>query len=202
MKHMDINEEKTRIRKEIKRRREAIPSKILSDIEKLLPEFISSIEDEELRTRLGKAERIALYRSFKGEVPVDGLAKFFMKRGIRCCFPRIENGNMSFYDCESLLDDEFETSSFGIKEPFGNGSKADPKSIDVVVLPAVAYNEEGTRLGMGGGYYDRFIGSFESERPYLLGICYEFQICSDVPVTAQDLNVDFIAVIPEEVYGE
>ena len=199
---MDIDEEKTRIRKEVRRRREAIPSKILSDIEKSLPEFVSAIEDEELRTRLGKAERIALYRSFKGEVPVDGLAKSFMERGIKCCFPKIENGDMIFYDCESLSDDEFDVSSIGIKEPAGIGNKADPGSIDVVVLPAVAYNEEGTRLGMGGGYYDRFIGSFESDRPYLLGICYEFQICSDVPVTARDLNVDFIAVIPEEVYGE
>ena len=199
---MDINEEKTRIRKEIRRRREAIPSKILSEIEKSLPEFISAIDDGELRTRLRKAERIALYRSIKGEVPVDGLAESFMKRGVKCCFPRIEKGNMYFYDCKSLSDDEFEISSFGIKEPTGTGSKADPKSIDVVVLPAVAYNEEGTRLGMGGGYYDCFIGALGSDRPYLLGICYEFQICSDVPVTAQDLNVDFIAVIPEEVYGE
>ena len=76
-----------------------------------------------------------------------------------------------------------------------------PKDIDVVVLPAVAYNEEGTRLGMGGGYYDRFIGSLD-KKPYMLGICYEFQICSDLPVTDHDITADFLAVIPGEAYEE
>ena len=70
------------------------------------------------------------------------------------------------------------------------------------MLPALAYNEEGTRLGAGGGYYDRYIGRMGSKRPYLLGICYEFQICSDVPSNEQDISADFIAVIPEEEYSE
>ena len=70
------------------------------------------------------------------------------------------------------------------------------------MLPAVAYNEEGIRLGAGGGYYDRYIGALGDDRPYLLGICYEFQICSDVPSESHDTGVDFIAVIPEEEYGE
>ncbi len=199
---MDVKEEKARIRKEIKRRRSLLSSSVLSDIEKTLPEFVSAIDDSELKKELKIAKRIALYRSVNGEVPVDGLAEFFMSQGKKCCFPRIENDTMVFSDCDSLKDDEFDQSSFGIKEPASSKPVVDPKSIDVVVLPAVAYNEEGTRLGMGGGYYDRYFGSLGSDRPYLLGICYEFQICSDVPGTDNDISADFIAVIPEEEYGE
>ena len=199
---MDAFEKKAAIRKEIIKRRTAIPSKVLSEIDKSLPVFLCGIEDAELRKELRNAKRIALYRSFMGEVPVDGLAKYFMAKGIKCCFPRIENGNMAFYYRESLSESEFEVSPLGIKEPVPSGSEVRSESIDIVVLPAVAYNEEGTRLGMGGGYYDRYIGSLGSRRPYLLGICYEFQICSDVPVTSGDAGVDFIAVIPEEMYGE
>jgi 5-formyltetrahydrofolate cyclo-ligase len=199
---MDVKEEKARIRKEIKRRRALLSSSVLSDIEKTLPEFVSAIDDSELKKELKIAKRIALYRSVNGEVPVDGLAEFFMSQGKKCCFPRIENDTMVFCDCDSLKDDEFDQSSFGIKEPASSKPVVDPKSIDVVVLPAVAYNEEGTRLGMGGGYYDRYFGSLGSDRPYLLGICYEFQICSDVPGTDNDISADFIAVIPEEEYGE
>ena len=70
------------------------------------------------------------------------------------------------------------------------------------MLPALAYNEEGTRLGAGGGYYDRYFGELGSSRPYLLGICYEFQICSNVPSNDKDISADFIAVIPEEEYTE
>ena len=198
---MNIEEEKTKIRKEIKRRRSELSPKILSEIDGALPEFIDAIDDEELRSELANAKRVALYRSINGEVPADGLAAYFMDKGIKCCFPRIQNGDMVFCDCESINDSEFEVSSYGIKEPESSKAAVDPKDIDVVVLPAVAYNEEGTRLGMGGGYYDRFISALD-KKPYLLGICYEFQICSDLPVTDHDLTADFIAVIPGEAYEE
>lgn len=199
---MNIAEEKKKIRKEIRRRRRELSSKTLSAIDNSLPEFISAIGDKELLKTLKNAKRIALYRAFDGEVPVDGLAKSFMDKGITCCFPRIENDRMVFCDCISLDDSEFAVSSLGIKEPDTSKTPVEPKDIDVVVLPALAYNEEGTRLGAGGGFYDRYIGSMGSARPYLLGICYEFQICSDVPSDGHDISADFIAVIPEEEYAE
>jgi 5-formyltetrahydrofolate cyclo-ligase len=199
---MNIEEEKKKIRKEIRRRRRELSSKTLSAIDNSLPEFISAIGDKELLKTLKNAKRIALYRAFDGEVPVDGLAKFFMDKGITCCFPRIENDRMVFCDCISLDDSEFTVSSLGIKEPDTSKTPVEPGDIDVVVLPALAYNEEGTRLGAGGGFYDRYIGSMGSARPYLLGICYEFQICSDVPSDGHDISADFIAVIPEEEYAE
>lgn len=199
---MSIDEEKKKIRKEIRRRRRELSSKTLSAIDQSLPEFVSAIDDAELIKTLKNAKRIALYRAFDGEVPMDSLSRYFMEKGIRCCFPRIDNNEMVFCDCDSLDDVEFEVSSLGIKEPVSSKAPVDPKDIDVVVLPALAYNEEGTRLGAGGGFYDRFIGSLGSKRPYLLGICYEFQICSDVPSEGHDIGADFIAVIPEEEYAE
>ena len=198
---MNIEEEKNRIRKEIKRRRMELSPQKLSEIDDLLPEFIAAINDSELKSKLKKAKRIALYRSLNGEVPVDSLAKYFMDKGIKCCFPRVEGSSMVFCDCDDI-DKDFEEASYGIKEPVKSKPVVGSKDIDVVVLPAVAYNEEGTRLGMGGGFYDRFVESCGKDRPYLLGICYEFQICSNVPSTEHDLAADFIAVIPEEIYGE
>ncbi len=199
---MDIAEEKAKIRKEIRRKRSFLSSGVLADIDKELPDFIFSIEDEELQSKISGAKRIALYWAVNGEVPTDGLAKAFMAKGITCCYPRIKDGAMEFCDCRSLSAEEFETGAFGIKEPVSSKSAVAIGDIDVVVLPALAYNEEGTRLGAGGGYYDRYFGVPENERPYLLGICYEFQICSDVPFEDTDISADFIAVIPEEVYGD
>ncbi len=198
---MNIQEEKARIRKEIRRRRKLLSSKVLSEIDRSLPEFIAAIDDPELKSRLKKAKRIALYRAYNGEVPVDGLARSFMEKGITCCFPKITDDKMIFVDCKSLSDDSFSVSLMGIKEPVQD-VPVDPRDIDVVVLPALAYNEEGIRLGAGGGYYDRYIGNAGAKRPYLLGICYEFQICSDVPYNDQDIAADFIAVIPAEEYEE
>ena len=200
---MNIGEEKSKIRKEVIRRRRLLPASVIKGINESLPDFIFSIEDDELKNKLKNAKRIALYRSINGEVPVDALAEEFIRRGIKCCFPRVTNDKeMIFCDCEGINDTEFEEGSYGIREPLSSKKAVDPKDIDVVVLPAVAYNEEGTRLGMGGGYYDRFIAFCGDKRPYLLGICYEFQICSNVPSDEHDITADFIAVIPEEVYGE
>ncbi len=199
---MNITEEKAKIRKEIRRRRREISSNALREINKNLPDFIFSIDDEELQTKLSGAKRVALYRAIDGEVPVDGLAKTLMERGVKCCFPRIEDDKMVFADCESLSDKEFSISSLKIQEPLPEKPAVDPKDIDVVVLPALAYNEEGTRLGAGGGFYDRFIGGINGVGPYLLGICYEFQLCSDIPYDEYDISADFLAVIPGEEYEE
>lgn len=199
---MNIDEEKARIRKEIKRRRNEISSQKIEEIDSILPEFISAIDDDELQSALKGAKRVALYRAVRGEVPVDGLAEALMARGIKCCFPRVEGGEMVFCDCTDLSDELFCVSSYGIKEPVASLKPVKPEDIDVVVMPAVAYNEEGTRLGMGGGFYDRYFGADNANKTYLLGICYEFQICSDVPNGDKDIVADFIAVIPEEVYEE
>ena len=57
---MNIEEEKARIRKEIRRRRKMLSSKVLSEIDRTLPEFIAAIDDPELRSKLKKAKRIVL----------------------------------------------------------------------------------------------------------------------------------------------
>jgi len=196
---MNIKEEKKKIRKEIRRRRRELSSKTLSAIDNSLPEFISAIGDKELLKTLKNAKRIALYRAFDGEVPVDGLAKFFMDKGITCCFPRIENDRMVFCDCISLDDSEFTVSSLGIKEPDTSKPPVEPGDIDVVVLPALAYNEEGTRLGQGGGYYDKYFAQTDA---LLVGVCYDFQICSELPFDEHDLTVDILLPVMTEDYEE
>ena len=186
---MNIDEEKSRIRKEIKRRRLGLSSDVLKNIDMILPEFILAIDDEELQSKLKKAKRSALYRDVNGEVPMSGLAKAFMAKGIKCCFPRVEGDRMVFCDCVDL-DKDFEEASFGIKEPVSSKTAVDPKDIDVVVLPAVAYNEEGTRLGMGGGFYDRFLD--EHPQCKTIAVCYDLQVVDELPVEEHDRKPDYV----------
>ena len=179
---MSISEKKKEIRSEIKRRRLLLDDEFLKEVDKELPEDIFALDDNELRRRLDSANRIALYRATGGELPCDELAKAFMKMGKICCFPRIEGDHMVFCDCKALDESCFKAGSFGIKEPVESLAPVDPASIDIVVLPAVAYNEEGTRLGQGKGFYDRFYAEIKGGKPFLLGFCYDFQISSEIPV--------------------
>ena len=193
---MGISEEKTAIRAEIKRRRLQLDEVFLAEVENTLADAIFSLDDEDFRNRVKSAGRIALYRATGGEVPCDKLAEAFMKKGKKCCFPRIEGDKMVFCDCESLDEKNFAPGSFGISEPLSTITATDPKTIDIVVLPAVAYNEEGTRLGQGKGFYDRFYAEIEGRKPFLLGVCYDFQISSEIPVEEHDLTADVIVAIP------
>lgn len=193
---MDISEEKKVIRAEIRRRRLQLDDEFLSELEIEIPEYIFSLEDDEFKSRLKSAKRIALYRAAGGEVPLDELAKALMKKGKICCFPRLDGDEMVFCDCDSLDEKCFTKGPYGIKEPSGSISPVDPGSIDIVVLPAVAYNEEGMRLGQGKGCYDRFFAGIKGKKPFLLGICYDFQISSEIPVEEHDITADVVLTIP------
>jgi 5-formyltetrahydrofolate cyclo-ligase len=137
---MDIKDEKKAVRAEIRRRRLQLDDEFLSEVDRTLADDVFSLDDDEFRKRLKDAKRIALYRATGGELPCDGLAKAFMKKGKICCFPRIEGDNMVFCDCKSLDEKSFKTGAYGIKEPVASLPAVEPESIDIVVLPAVAYN--------------------------------------------------------------
>lgn len=193
---MSISEDKKAVRAEIRRRRLQLDDEFLAKVDKELPDDVFSLEDDEFRSILKSAKRIALYRATGGELPCDGLAKALMKKGKICCFPRISGDEMVFCDCSALDESCFNTGAFGIKEPLGSLPAVDPGSIDIVVLPAVAYNEEGTRLGQGKGFYDRFYAGIKGKKPFLLGVCYDFQISSEIPVEEHDITADVIIAIP------
>lgn len=192
---MSISEEKKAFRAEIRRRLKQLDDEFLKTVEKELPEDIFALDDELFRTRLKTAKRVALYRSAGGEVPCDGLAGALMKKGLICCFPRIEGDKMVFCDCDALDDRFFEDGTYNLKEPVRTIASVDPESIDIVVLPAVAYNEEGTRLGQGKGYYDRFYAGINGKKPLLLGVCYDFQISSVIPVEEHDITADVLVAV-------
>ena len=196
---MGIKEEKALIRQEIRARRSALTDTMLLKIGRDIPEMVFSVDDEDFASRLSKAKVVALYRASQGELPVDDLAKAFIKKGIKVCFPKTEDGVMNFYFCPSMEGKLFETGAYGIEEPVAGLEKASPEDIDIAVVPAIAYNEEGTRLGQGGGYYDTFFAQSET---YLVGICYDFQICSDLPAEEHDLTVDMLLPVIVEDYEE
>ena len=193
---MSISEEKKAVRAEVRRRRLQLDDEFLAQVDNELPEAVFSLDDDDFKARLKSSKRIALYRATGGELPCDRLAKELMKKGKICCFPRIEGDCMTFCDCDTLDEKCFKTGAFGIKEPVDSLAPVDPETIDIVVLPAVAYNEEGTRLGQGKGYYDRFYAGIKGTKPFLLGVCYDFQISSEIPVEEHDITADVILAIP------
>ena len=145
---------------------------------------------EEVFDRLEKtaafllAESILMYHSLPDELSTH---KFLSKWATRKKFylPRVNGVNLEIlpYD-ESRL----ELGSFHIEEPTGN-DVADPSEIELVVVPGVAFDRKGKRLGRGKGFYDRFL---KESRATKVGVGYEFQLIEEVPSEPHDVGMDII----------
>lgn len=81
------------------------------------------------------------------------------------------------------------TGAYGIMEPIGD-LFTDINSIDLIVVPGMAFDAQGNRLGRGKGYYDRFLAT--ARHIYKIGVCFDFQKIPHVPVSEHDIPVDCV----------
>ncbi|MBQ8884863.1 MAG: 5-formyltetrahydrofolate cyclo-ligase [Clostridia bacterium] len=131
----------------------------------------------------GDKARYFVYLSFSGEAPTDKLIARLQESGKAVYCPRLEGGKMFAVP----IGEDFSLSSLGIREPVGEVYAG---GIDVVVLPLLAIDKKGNRLGYGGGYYDRFL----AEHPEALPVawCYDFQLTESVPSEPWDIPARLI----------
>ena len=136
-----------------------------------------------IRSGAAEKERFFVYLSFSSEAPTDKLVAYLLAAGKKVYSP-VTEGNRMY---AAAYGKDFSLSSFGIREPVGEEYKG---GLDVAVLPLLAVDGRGARLGYGRGYYDRF----PAERPEVLTVayCYDFQIVREVPETAGDRRVSMI----------
>lgn len=77
---------------------------------------------------------------------------------------------------------------FGIKEPIGKEIK-DLDQIEIILVPGMAFDRMGYRMGRGKGYYDRFLPKTSAIR---IGICFDFQLFNQIPINEYDAKMDYI----------
>ena len=139
-------------------------------------------------------KNIMLYVSVNGEVGTSRIIDFLLSKGKRVFLPVISDSDLQPVEINS--ETRFSPGRFGIPEPVpGKGSSADPEAIDVVIVPGVSFTKNGTRLGRGGGYYDRFIDKLRKDTR-LIGLCYSCQLENHIPEDLKDKLVH--EVITEE----
>ena len=140
-----------------------------------------------------EADLLLTYISKKNEIDTRELLSWCFKAGKRVAVPRIivSGGvhNMVFYEIGSFQVLEF--GKFGISEPLKSCKKAQINRNTFCVVPALACDSQGFRLGRGGGYYDRFLAEFEKQIGKTAALCYSENIIT-LPVEAHDKAVNFI----------
>jgi 5-formyltetrahydrofolate cyclo-ligase len=82
--------------------------------------------------------------------------------------------------------------AYGIMEPDpAKAEEADLAALDAVLVPGVAFDRQGGRMGYGGGFYDRFLAALD-RKPMLIGCGYHFQVVPSVPVEPHDVRLDYL----------
>ncbi len=133
-----------------------------------------------------KAKRIMFYLSFGGEVDTREMIKEALALGKEVILPVCRNSMLKACLFDSSMG--LRKGVYGILEPKLK-NYVDPKKINLVACPGIAFDKKGNRLGRGKGYYDRFLKKL-SPKAASLGLAFSFQVLPSVPTSSTDVKVD------------
>lgn len=145
---------------------------------------------ERIKAMLVEAQVIVAYYSLSDEVDTHQLIDDLIAKGKTVYLPRVVSED-TMELCRYTGDKSLRKGSFGIMEPIGL-PMMDYMSVDAVLVPGMAFDSAGHRLGRGKGYYDRFLASLSEPSPKLIGVCFDFQKVERVPTESYDVAVDIV----------
>jgi len=131
-----------------------------------------------------------VYCSKAPEVDTSTIIPALLSQGKRVVVPIIEKETTSLR--LSYVNDpcHLVESTFRVPEPIGNEEPVQAMDVDVVLVPMLAFDRAGNRLGYGAGYYDRFLSANPGIRK--IGLAFSCQEISSVPAEANDIRMDCI----------
>ena len=134
------------------------------------------------------AESLYVYLSFNQEVRTEPIIRRAWAEGKRVAVPKVVGDEMVFIWIDSF-DNLAPQGAFHILEPIENGPVADDETA-LILMPGLAFDPQGHRVGYGGGYYDRYLAA-QPNHP-TLALCYDFQMYDHLDVDDYDVPVDII----------
>ncbi len=187
---MDIN--KNNLRKNFKTKRSNLSSKEVEIFSNQISEnFIKNLLPEICQTN--NSQIFSLYISANKEVDTNSIKKYFIDKNISFCYPKIVERNSPLDFILYQKDQELTFNKYfkSIEEPI-DGTKTFP---NIIILPLLAFDLNLSRLGMGGGFFDRTISSLKKQNSKIItiGLAYDFQRSYNLlPFENTDQKLDFI----------
>lgn len=144
-----------------------------------------------------EAKVIFAYMAMNDEVDLSFVIKKALQDKKKVALPRMaeNSGNMDFYFVDSLEDSFSDDNRYGILEPSGNSKKVEPEKIpekSVFLVPGLAFNLEGSRLGRGKGFYDRYLSRIPFKNQIFCGVCTVNVVTKAVPVEENDFRMNYL----------
>lgn len=130
---------------------------------------------------------IGLYWAVRGEVPTRGIFQRLTREGVSVCLPRLDLEGLEFAGVRSEAD--LSAGAWGILAPDPKLPVVPVDRLGAILIPGVAFDLRGGRLGWGKGYFDRLLRGYHGKR---WALAYDFQVLEKIPTDAHDEGVDGI----------
>lgn len=175
----NINLNKDKLRKQIAEAKQKYSPEELTNMSY---EVLSVLE---ITGKFNDAKKICIYNAISGEVETQSLVNEWSHEK-EFYHPVVKGDDLVIRKIDK--ETTFEKSSIGIYEPIGEDFE-DYDRLDLIIIPGVAFDRKGNRLGRGKGYYDRFLSKTNATK---IGICFDFQLFDNIPVNEKDIAMDMI----------
>ncbi|MBQ8338025.1 MAG: 5-formyltetrahydrofolate cyclo-ligase [Oscillospiraceae bacterium] len=188
----EINIRKNELRKRLKELRKGLDPRDKAKMDMSIAQNLFSLKG------FTSAQKFLCYISEKTEVDTEDVINRLLEQNKVVAAPKLcdSEGNMNFHIITSLS--QTQKSSFGVREPNADAcNKLDDFSNSVCILPALAFDKSGFRLGYGKGCYDRFLSSYNGLK---IGVCYENCIFDNLPKDKFDITADIVVTENEIFY--
>lgn len=186
--HINLYGSKDNLRKEMKEKRKQLAPEQMQQAAQMIARRLTDL------LPVQKAKTIMGYASIRNEVDLEPFYEEQYRLGKTILLPRVEGNEIKAVPWQGWQ--ETSVSSFGIREPQGDFYPAE--KIDVVLVPGLAFDGSGYRVGYGRGYYDRFLPGLRRDA-FKCGICYEFQVVESVFPHENDISVHWIVTEQSEL---
>ncbi len=181
---MNKKDIKNLVRKEIRIKRESLEENEKRRLSSIIIDKFLNLEE------VKKASVIMSYMDFKNEVESRELNNILLSLGKKLLIPRVTENKEKIIPV--YVNGEYKKGNFGILE--SEGKDFTEKGIDIVIVPGIAFNEKGGRIGFGKGYYDKFLSEREKngEKILKIALLYDFQIDRRFESEEHDKAVDIL----------
>jgi len=180
------NEFRHRVRQRLRQQRSALTTLELDDAAQAIAEHVTGL--------LAGCHSVAGYLAIQGELPLDITLVQLRAAGAITAVPLVVGDALRFVQIDG--DTPMRRNRFGIDEPAVAAPALSPMQLDAVLVPLVAFDDAGNRLGMGGGFYDRCFATVAQRRangqatPRLIGVAHPFQQVASLQPEAWDVPLD------------
>ena len=177
--------EKKKVREEVIKKRNSLSLEIKKEYDEVI--FNQLINSDIYKS----SKKIFTYVSFGSEVDTKGFIKYALNDDKEIYVPKTDKANKEMVAIKINSLDNMNVDKWGILEPKSVDKNKISEDFDLVIMPGVAFDRDGNRIGYGGGYYDKYISNIDLLCTKLV-LAYILQIVDNIKNEEHDIKVDYI----------